>query len=287
MKNIKQQLKALYKECFSDSDECVEYLFCNRLGIHNARYEMLNNEIVAEMFLVKKLLKYKNKEISTPFVVGLCTKTDYRKKGIALRLMKKSLINLQSAFVMLYPAVKGFYEKMDFATISYDNILTHDYMMHECDYPQRLLDIYNLYNKDKDFYIKLDLKGFEQKIAIAKKDNGGFFVLEKGGKIKGFTNKDESIVLNQLPEKSGVMARVVDLKKAFELSGLSINTKIMLTDSLIEKNNINFYVDKGKVIETNDFDLKMSISELTLHFFGLGSKLKQFDKLNGHILERY
>ena len=68
------KLKALYKECFSDSDECAEYLFQTRLGIHNALFSQSNGVITSSLYLVDKKLDYCGKTVGLPFVVGLCTK---------------------------------------------------------------------------------------------------------------------------------------------------------------------------------------------------------------------
>lgn len=287
MNSLKSRLKALYKECFSDSKECRDYLFSKRFGPHNAIYRELNSDIVAAMYMVDKKLVYREKETSVPFVVGLGTSKAYRKMGLATELIRESVQKCEGPFIMLYPAVKGFYEKMDFAVISYDNVLTNDYKKIESEDAEKFLKLYELYNKDNDFYIRLNKSDFEEKIEIAKRDGGKFYLLEKNGEHIGFTNLEESVILGEKGVKRGVMARVANLEKAFKLCPITIDKKIKLTDKLAEENNFCFFVEKGRIQKCEEFDIELTMEELTKHFFGLGDKLKEFGIVKGHILERY
>lgn len=281
-------LKALYKECFSDSDKCREYLFNTKLGIPNAYYENLKGDIVCALYLVDKQLKYLKKAINTPFIVALATAKKYRKQGHATRLVERTLNKLVKPFVMLYPDVKGFYEKMDFVYVSQDDVLQEDLIREKTSDSKKLLELYKEKSKGKDYYIKLSKKDFEEKIKTTELDGKHYYILKENLKKTGFSNGEETILINERKKQNGVMARICDINEAFRLTDVSIPIKIKLTDKLLQKNNICFCVEKGKIIYCNDYDVTISVAELTAHFFGYKGKLKEyFESIVGFISERY
>ena len=280
------KLKALYKECFADSDECAEYLFQTRLGIHNALFSQSNGVITSSLYLVDKKLDYCGKTVGLPFVVGLCTKKEFRNKGLARKLLKKAVKKCQAPFIMLYPQIFGFYEKMDFAVISYDDIIDQSkYVKKPCDNAWEMYELYLRYIENMDYYSVLDIKGFEELIKITELDGGRYYLLyDRNQNLAGFTNGEEGLSLVPENKKPGVMARIADLKQALSLLDEDIDIKIKLTDSLIEENNITFKYKGGQIIECADYDEVLSVSQLTRSLFGAGGKLKN---IKGYIFERY
>jgi predicted acetyltransferase len=288
MKTLLKDLKALYMECFSDSKECVDYLFSQRLGIHNAEYEYLNDKLAVAMYLVKKPLIYHNKQVFIDFVVGLATAAEQRKKGLALQLMRRSVEKSQAPFVMLYPAVKGFYEKMDFATISFDDKINYEDYTLEPSTAEKMLKVYERYIEGMDFRMPMTKESFAGMIEITRLDGGAFNMLKKNDEIVGFGNGEEGIALDCAAKEDGAMARITSPAAAFVLTDIDIPFGIKLTDGLIENNNTCFRVDKGVLIKTKGYDLEISVAELTAHFFGYKGALAEFFPcIQGYILERY
>lgn len=288
MKTLLQDLKALYTECFSDSKESIEYQFNARLGIHNAEYEYLNEQLAVAMYLVKKPLIYFRKNISVDYVVGLATSPSHRNKGLALRLMRKGVEKSKAPFIMLYPAVKGFYEKMDFATVSFDDKINYDNYILDTATAQKMLKVYKQYCGDMDIYMPMTERSFSEMIKITELDGGKFNMLKKQQTVVGFGNGEEGIVLNHSAKQDGIMARITSPEAAFTLTDIAIPFGIKLTDSLIEKNNICFRVEKGRVITTDSYEIEISAAELSAHFFGFKGALAEFFHCaSGYILERY
>lgn len=288
MKTLLHDLKALYLECFSDSNESIEYQFSSRLGIRNAEYKYLDGQLAVAMYTVDKPLIYLGNHTSVDYIVGLATAPSHRKKGLALELMRKSVEKSSAPFVMLYPAVKGFYEKMDFATVSFDDKINYDEYNLETATAEKMLEVYKQYSDGMDFYMPMSEKSFLEMIKITELDGGKFSMLKKGNNIVGFGNTEEGIALDCEIKQDGVMARITSPDAALALTGIDIPLGIKLTDSLIEKNNFCFRVEKGKTIETDGFDLEISAAELSAHFFGLKGSLSEFFPcVSGYILERY
>lgn len=289
MTDTTNKLKALYLECFSDSKECVDYLFNSRLGTHNALYEIANDKIACAAYLVKKSLSYGSNNVEIPFIVGLSTAKEYRKQGYAKRLITKALTEMNAPFVMLYPEVKNFYQRMDFQVISQDDTINvDDYKKEKTCQSEELLNLYQKKCQGNDFYIRMEKKDFIDKLNITHADGGNFYLLKKDGVFSGYTNGEETLCINTANKQNGVMARIVNLKNAFLLTKNTIPIKIKLTDSLFENNNYCFTVNNGEIIKQNNFDLEISVAELTAHFFGFQGKLKDFFKnTKGFISERY
>lgn len=288
MKTLLQDLKALYSECFSDSKESIEYQFNTRLGIHNAEYEYLEGQLAVSMYLVRKPLVYCGNRISVDCVVGLATAPSHRKKGLALQLMRKGIEKSSAPFVMLYPAVKGFYEKMDFATVSFDDKINYDEYAFETASPKKMLEVYRKYSEGMDFYMPMTEESFSEMMKITEADGGKFYMLQKGNKIMGFGNTEEGIALDCAIKEDGVMARITSPAAAFALTKIDIPWRVKLTDRLIEKNNFCFRVESGKIVETEGYDLEISAAELSAHFFGFKGSLSEFFPcISGYIPERY
>lgn len=282
------QLKALYKECFSDSNECREYLFSKHLGIHNVHYCTKNQKIICAMYLVDKTMKYRENIVKIPYVVALATTKEYRKQGYAQRLLSTVLSSLDVPFVMLYSEVEGFYEKMDFSFISKDNICHKGLSTQRTNNPELLHKLYQDKCRSKDFYITLTEEDFMEKIKIIELDGGEFCILKDGDNVMGYTSGEETILVNEEGVENGVMGRICSIEKAFMLTKNTIPIKLKLTDSLIKKHNICFTVERGIIKPCTDFDLTISIAELTAHFFGYQGRLKEFFCQNiGFLSERY
>lgn len=282
----KDKLKALYTECFTDSESCTNYLFKHRLGENNADFFETDGIISVAMYQVPKTLIYNNSAIQVPFIVGLSTAKAYRKQGLAKKIMQKAIMDMKAPFVFLYPAVKNFYEKMDFATVAFDAVIDTSYERIPAS-EKEIKNIYDQYTKGMDYFIHLSENDIKEKMEITRLDGGEFYNLKDNGKIIGFGNGEENLLLQNTQKQKGVMARIGNLSAAFGLLKVTINEKIKLTDSLIEKNNISFSVNRGNIIPQNAFDIELTMAELTEHFFGLGDKIKNFPKLSGYISERY
>ncbi|MDD4316858.1 MAG: GNAT family N-acetyltransferase [Clostridia bacterium] len=288
MKTLEQDLKALYSQCFSDSKECVDYMFSEVLGARNAEYEYLDGNLAAAMYLVQKPLVYLGRRVVTQCVIGLCTSPSYRKRGLALSLMKRSVEKVAEPFVTLYPAVKGFYEKMGFATVSFDDVISYGSYLHVPASAEKMLNLYKEYIEGMDFYLPMTQTDFERLTAITRLDGGSFELLIKDGRAAGFGNGEEGIVLGGTNKQSGVMARITSPEAAFALTDIDLPFSIRLTDALVEKNNFCFRVEKGKVKKTDGCDAEITVEELSAHFFGYKGLLGEFFPcISGYILERY
>lgn len=283
-KSIRNALKELYLECFDDSAACADVIFSTILKEENARYVENDGEIAAALHIVEKKLNYKGASFNLPFFMGISTSKKHRGKGLASNLITKALNELDAAFVMLYPAIKGFYERLNFTTVAH----TFDFSGYEHGKnlgADELLSMYNSYARKKDFYIEKTYEDFQAHLLSDLADGGCFTEMKERGtnQTAGFYDGTEGLLFNKVPEIPSAMARLVSVKRATEMI-LNLPLKIKLIDPLIEKNNITFYIENGKLTECGGFDVEMTNEEFTRTVFGLGEyKLN----LDGFIYDKY
>ncbi len=272
----------LYTECFpEDSKEMIELFFRERLGIKNCHYIKIDNKLACQLFLVDKTLVYEKNNIYLPFIVGLGTAKEHRYKGLAKTLLIDVLEKLDGVpFISLYPFSHEFYEKMSFATVSYDyNAEKTDTVISA----EKAYSIYKAYTKNLDFYIERTQKDFDLLDEITKLDGTYFCLISEGG----YTNGEETVLLGSKGAAKGTMTRIVDLFAAIKLSKLSFPA-IKITDCLIKRNNVIISSDNGNVTFCENYEKEIDISVLTAAMFGLNFFYPyQIKNLNGHLLDRY
>ena len=118
------QLKALWKVCFGDSDSYIDFFFENRFSSCYAIVCVCKHEVIGAMYLmpvkatVGKILKSGFYE----YAIGVLPQ--YRGKGIYLKMHEKTLeyINQNNMFCILSPANKKlseYYLKQGFKKNAY------------------------------------------------------------------------------------------------------------------------------------------------------------------------
>lgn len=271
----------LYTHCFpEDSPATIELFFAHKLGLDNCHYLEENNKLACQLFIVNKKLSYLKNDIELPYIVGLGTDKDNRNKGLASVLMKQVLEKITSPFIALYPFSHEFYEKMGFATVSYDYDCTKKTVPIDVD---TCKELYHKYNQDKDFFIVRDDIDFTLITKIMALDKVNFSRTEPNG----YTNGEETVILGKEGNLPGTMVRIANLEYALSLSKITL-PPIKIVDKFIAKNNITISVDNGKMIPCKEYKWEVEILTLCLILFGKGKKLPfTVPKYKGHLLDRY
>lgn len=113
------ELREVYSLCFDDSKAYLDYAFFRKFSAENCLYHREDGRIVSEMFVVDKRLSVRDLVIDCPYICGVCTLPDYRKRGYADLLLNQSFELLkQKGFSVcaLHPFRHSFYEKFGFIT---------------------------------------------------------------------------------------------------------------------------------------------------------------------------
>ena len=114
--------KALWKICFGDSDQYIDFFFerkfipCNSLGL------FLDGRLAADLFMQEKTLVLQGCNLRTGFLAGCATHPDFQKKGYMRKLLQRELeVMCQQGYALcaLHPFLHAFYRKFGWETASY------------------------------------------------------------------------------------------------------------------------------------------------------------------------
>lgn len=276
-----QDIKKLYIQSFpDDSSAVVELFFANKLGLDNCFFIEDNNKLACQLFIINKTMFYLNSDITLPYIVGLGTATESRYKGLASILMKKVLSDTKSPFIALYPFLHSFYEKMGFATVSYD---IEDVTKTSPISLSEVQTYYNDYVANLDFFIARDNEDFVWFNKVMEADKINY----NGTILGGYTNGEETVISGVEGKKAGTMVRIANLQEALALSKINLPA-IKIIDNIIEKNNVIVTVKNGVMMSCDNYEQELDIQRLCLMLFGkCNDNTFNVPKYNGHLLDRY
>ena len=312
MKNYKKNLIKLYKDSFDDSLEFIDYFFKTVYKKANVVSFFKDGICISALHLVPKKIRYQNKIINCPYIVGAATLENFRTNGYMGSVIKKAfdkLFRRGNVLTALYPFKHSFYEKFGFKTISYSTVFetkakTADSFYQKTDDAKKLLEIYNSYFKDYDIYIYRDLKFMRLKLNECLVDNGTAFYNDTNYILYSLGTVGEAVVTNpenlnfldvdntkvflpstKISQTPYVMARIINVKKLLKIipytcSDCTVNLKIK--DEIIAKNNVNLSLNivrgKCKVELSKEFDYEISIENFTALIFGSYKNSENFPK---------
>ncbi|MBM6757191.1 GNAT family N-acetyltransferase [Bacteroides mediterraneensis] len=118
---IKEQVKVLWKQCFHDSDEFIDFYFQRRYTDDLNSYAEADGRVIAALQRIPYSLTYEGMEIPVAYISGACTDPAYRNKGVMRQLLAKAHRRMFREGVMfstLIPAeewLKGYYARSGYA----------------------------------------------------------------------------------------------------------------------------------------------------------------------------
>ena len=130
-----QEAKTLWKTCFDDSQDFIDFYFEHKSDIDSLRFlaNLKSNKLESSMLLIPYSMTYFGENIKTKYVSGAGTEPDYRKKGCMDLLLRKCIKEMYingTDLCTLIPANRklfDYYQKTNFATlfkkeyVEYDN----------------------------------------------------------------------------------------------------------------------------------------------------------------------
>ncbi|MBR1746849.1 MAG: GNAT family N-acetyltransferase, partial [Clostridia bacterium] len=177
---------ALYRICFTeDSDAVCDVVFSQRLAQAEQRELFSDGRLVSVLWLVKKKMYFSGEVLPVPHVVGLCTHPDYRGRGFATELIRRTVSSLPGVpFLTLYPFSHEFYKRLGFATVSFDDDPPD--RAEKVSAPTDLLeDLYRDFCAGADYYYIRNKADFDFYRAVNAPYGEGYALLD-GGR-KGFS----------------------------------------------------------------------------------------------------
>lgn len=108
----KEEVKALWKLCFKDSDEFVDLYFEQRYKDEINVAIRREGKVVSALQMIPYPMTFGGMTIETSYVSGACTHPDYRKQGLMHQLLNEAHRRMYEEGVwlsMLIPAEKGLF----------------------------------------------------------------------------------------------------------------------------------------------------------------------------------
>lgn len=118
---IKEQVKVLWKQCFHDTDEFIDFYFQKRYTDELNSYAEADGRVIAALQRIPYALTYEGMEMPVAYISGACTDPAYRNQGTMRRLLAEAHRRMYREGVMfstLIPAeewLKGYYARSGYA----------------------------------------------------------------------------------------------------------------------------------------------------------------------------
>ena len=87
---IKEQVKALWKICFDDSEEFVEMYFRLRYKTEVNVAIQSGDEVISALQMLPYPMTFGGETVQTSYISGACTHPDFRSKGVMRELLSQS-----------------------------------------------------------------------------------------------------------------------------------------------------------------------------------------------------
>lgn len=120
---IKEEVKALWKLCFDDSEEFVETYFALRYNNDvNIAIES-GDEVIAALQMIPYPMTFCGKVIDTSYISGACTHPDYRGNGVMRELLSQAHTRMLQRGIAISTLIPGepwlfdYYTRMGYASV--------------------------------------------------------------------------------------------------------------------------------------------------------------------------
>lgn len=214
---IKEQVKALWKLCFEDSEEFVEMYFKLRYKNEVNVAIQSGDEVISALQMLPYPMTFCGEMIQTSYISGACTHPDFRSKGVMRELLSQSFARMLrngiqfSTLIPAEPWLFDYYKRMGYATV-------FQYSVKEMTLPEFIPSkeiAVNVVSKPQDeFYSYLNKKLSERPCCIQHSaedfqvimadlpiSGGNLFVAKQANEIWGIAiiyKRENCIIINEL-----------------------------------------------------------------------------------------
>ena len=193
----KTQVKNLWKYCFDDTEEYIDYYFTKRYEFENNYIIKDADEVISSLMANKYSLKINDEIKSVSYIVGVSSSPVYRGGGYASILIKRTLYDLYEKgedITMLMPIDSYIYTRYGFANIY--NMLELDIPIdrikvsktnlkaayYEDDKMEDIIEIYNRCISNIASYFVRDASYFQNMIDEVKLEGGNMVICYENDK---------------------------------------------------------------------------------------------------------
>lgn len=245
---IKEQVRALWKTCFEDSEEFVELYFRLRYKTEINIVIQSGDEVISALQMLPYPMTFCGKTIQTSYISGACTHPDFRSKGVMSELLSQSFSRMLrngmhfSTLIPAAPWLFDYYKRMGYAPV-------FQYSVKEIHLPEFIpsqklsvsimseyrSEVYSYLNKklsERSCCIQHTAEDFRVILADLAMSDGNLFVAKRANEIQGIAilyRKENRVVINELlSEDKDAEHRLLDAIKQY--TGCSHMTLLLPPD---------------------------------------------------------
>ena len=214
---LKEQVKALWKICFDDSEEFVEMYF--RLRYKNEVNVVIQSgdEVISALQMIPYPMTFCGEMVQTSYISGACTHPDFRSKGVMRELLSQSFARMLrngvhfSTLIPAEPWLFDYYKRMGYASV-------FQYSVKEITLPEFIPskeitvdvvsepqdEVYSYLNKklsERSCCIQHTVEDFQVIMADLPISGGNLFVARQANEIRGVAiiyKGEKRIIINEL-----------------------------------------------------------------------------------------
>lgn len=214
---IKEQVKALWRICFDDSEEFVEMYFRLRYKTEVTVAIQSGDEVISALQMLPYPMTFAGETVQTSYISGACTHPDFRSKGVMRELLSQSFARMLrngvhfSTLIPAEPWLFDYYARMGYASVF--NYSTKEIVLPEFIPSKEIVvnvvsafeeEVYSYLNKklsERPCCIQHTPEDFQVIMADLPISEGHLFVAKQENEIKGITityKEDGYVVINEL-----------------------------------------------------------------------------------------
>ncbi|MEG1563047.1 MAG: GNAT family N-acetyltransferase [Bacteroides sp.] len=120
---IKEEVKALWKLCFDDSEDFIEMYFRLRYNNETSIAIESGEEVIAALQMIPYPMTFCGKAIQTSYISGACTHPDYRGNGVMRELLSQAFVRMLRSDVAVSTLIPGepwlfdYYARLGYAPV--------------------------------------------------------------------------------------------------------------------------------------------------------------------------
>ncbi|WP_455971624.1 GNAT family N-acetyltransferase [Bacteroides congonensis] len=214
---IKEQVKALWKLCFEDSEEFVEMYFKLRYKNEVNVAIQSGDEVISALQMLPYPMTFCGEMVQTSYISGACTHPDFRSKGVMRELLSQSFARMLrngiqfSTLIPAEPWLFDYYKRMGYATVFQysvkemtlpEFIPSKEIAVNVVSKPQD--EVYSYLNKklsERPCCIQHSAEDFQVIMADLPISGGNLFVAKQANEIRGIAiiyKRENCIIINEL-----------------------------------------------------------------------------------------
>ncbi len=214
---IKEQVKALWKLCFEDSEEFVEMYFKLRYKSEVNVAIQSGDEVISALQMLPYPMTFCGEMVQTSYISGACTHPDFRSKGVMRELLSQSFARMLrngiqfSTLIPAEPWLFDYYKRMGYATVFQysvkemtlpEFIPSKEIAVNVVSKPQD--EVYSYLNKklsERPCCIQHSAEDFQVIMADLPISGGNLFVARQANEIRGVAiiyKGKNCIIINEL-----------------------------------------------------------------------------------------